>query len=94
VVALVQCLEPEKAGWGLGGSSGAFALPEDHWGVVRARVDGAFAEIEGMDEHILVGKGRHELEAVPECMYIIVSLPSMYEDACRYARLCRTAGVS
>ena len=43
VVALMgQGLEPEKAGWGLGGGGGALALPEDRWGIVRARMDGTF----------------------------------------------------
>lgn len=55
VVPLVQGLEPKKAGWGLGGSGGAFTLPVHRRCVVRARMDGALPEVEGMDENILVG---------------------------------------
>ena len=51
-------MELKKASRGLGGSGGAFPLPEHHRGVVGTRVDGAFTQVEGVDKNVGVGHRR------------------------------------
>jgi hypothetical protein len=55
MVVLVQGLDAEKAGRHLGSGGGALALPGNSGCVVRTGVNGMFMEMEGADEHLVLG---------------------------------------
>jgi hypothetical protein len=62
MVPLVQGLEAKKAGGWFRCGGRTFALPIHGRGVVGTRVYGAFAEVECVDEHILVRHGGGQFE--------------------------------
>jgi hypothetical protein len=62
VKALVQSLETQQVCRGTRLGNGAFALPSQCWGVIGARGDRPFSNVERVGQHIFMYNGGEKLK--------------------------------